>query len=315
MTTIALLAGLVAAFAVLGKAADILITHIKRIGERLGIGVFYLGLLLGLFTSFPELALGLNAFLNQATPLSLGNLLGGIPVLLGLVLGLSAILNKQVRTDGKNGSTAFILLYLLLPLLLGLDGQIGLIDGVVLILVYFLVIYSLYAWHRHEHGTFVRFFPRKIVMQDLFFTVFGIVLILLTSNIIVRITLALLSHFYIPEFIVGLLIYSIGTNLPEIVVTVRSWLRGVPELSMSHLLGSSMVNILILGMLAFLQAIPVHVGLEYAILVVMLLILLAGVYLFCRSDRKLSRREGWMLVLFYGIFVLTQAGSVFLGAW
>jgi cation:H+ antiporter len=310
MLAFGLILALLVCFAVLGKAADLLVFHIRRIGERLGVGVFFLGLLLGLFTSFPELALGINAYANNAPALSMGNLLGGIPVLLGLILGTSAVLNRRIKTDDVRGGFAFMLLYLALPVVLGFDGRIGIIDGVVLVLFYFLLVYALYARHRMDHGTFVRFIPRQLVLKDLFLTVAGIVVVLLTSNLIVRLTLQLLTYVHAPEFLVGLLVFALGTNLPEIIVAFRSWRQGAGDLSLNHLLGSAIVNGLLIGMFSFIRPTDVFVGFEYIALAVMFVILLGSAYAFVRSDRMLTRREGVMLVAVYAAFVASQTLAV-----
>lgn len=306
MYALGLIAVILACFVLLGKVADVLIAHIRRIGERLGLGIFFLGLLLGLFTSFPELALGINSYARGASALSLGNLLGGIPVLLALVLGLSAVLNRKIRTDRINGSLPFMLVYLMLPLALGADGIIGMIDGIVLVLFYLLLTYAMYAWHRNEHGSFFHFTPRRTVLSDVFLTVVSAGAILLLSTLIVQFTLQLLAIFRINPFFVGLLIFAIGTNLPELTIAVRSWRQGASDLSLSHLLGSALCNVLLVGIFSFMRPLPLTGGMEYAVLFVMFFLLLGTVYLFARSDGVLSRREGISLIACYAIFLLTQ---------
>lgn len=297
---------LLVAFFFLGKAADVVVVHIRHIGERLGISTVFLGLLLGLFTTLPEFALGINAFANGAEELAFGNLIGGVPVLLGLVLGLGVLLNQGIQTKEVNGSTLFILSFLLLPLLLGLDGQVGIVDGVVLILFYFLLGYSLFATHRKRFGRRVRFFPHRFAGTDFLFVIGGTVLVLLISNGIIRITLELLTFFQVPAFLVGVIIFAIGTNLPELSVTIRSWKRKAGDLSLSHLMGSAMANVLLLGLLAFIHNIPITVSVAYIGLMGSLALLLAMVFFFSRSANRLSRAEGVMLVLGYLLVISSQ---------
>jgi cation:H+ antiporter len=310
MYAAALILGLLVCFGILGKAADILVLHIRRIGERLGIGVFFLGLLLGLFTSFPELALGISAYASNAEALSMGNLLGGIPVLIGLVLGVSAIANREIKTQGTQGGLPLMLAYLALPVVLGMDGKLGMIDGAVLVGGYLLLVYALYAWHRTDHGTSVRFIPRQVVLMDLFLTVVSILAVLLISNLIVRLTLQLLALFHTPEFLVGLLVFAVGTNLPEIIVAIRAWKHGAADLSLNHLLGSAIVNGLLIGIFAFIRATDMYIGLEYAALAVAFGGLLGSAFLFIRSGNVLTRREGYGLLAIYAAFVCSQIVTV-----
>ena len=307
MVHLFLIAALFIAFFLLGKAADIVVVHIRHIGERLGIGTVFLGLLLGLFTTLPEFALAINAFANGVEELSFGNLVGGIPVLLGLILGLGAVLNRKINTKEMNGSTPFMLAFLLLPLLLGLDGRVGMVDGVVLILFYLLLGYALYAWNRRVFGRHIYFRPHRFAATDFFLVIGGIILVLLISNGIIRITLELLALFQIPAFLVGVLLFAIGTNLPELSVTIRAWRRGASDLSMSHLLGSAMANGLLIGILAFIHVIPVTVNTAYVGLAVTTAFLLGLLFLFGRTDNRLSRREGFALVGGYLLVVASQA--------
>jgi cation:H+ antiporter len=306
--TIALLIGaLLVAFLLLGKAADMVVVHIRHIGERLGIGTVMLGLMLGLFTSLPEFALGVNAVVNDAHGLSFGNLVGGMAVLLGLVLGVSAMLNRRMNTKTQKGHAPFLLAYLFLPLLLGLDGQLGIVDAVILLLVYPLLAYALYIGHRRAAGIQISFQPHRFAGTDFLLVLTGTIFILLLSNGIVRITLELLSVFNAPEFLAGFLVFAIGTNLPEISVAVRSWKRHVSELSLSHLFGSAMVNPLLLGGFALIDPIRLNVGVPYITLAVLMGLLFIAVLAFCRSKDTLTRKEGALLVAGYVVVALSQA--------
>lgn len=88
-------------FIILGIAADVVVRNIKYIATVLKVRLFAFGIVLGLATSLPELSVGINAMMNEASSLSVGNLLGGIIVIFGLILGTSLIFNRSVETDGS----------------------------------------------------------------------------------------------------------------------------------------------------------------------------------------------------------------------
>jgi cation:H+ antiporter len=307
MTIALLIVALLVAFLLLGKAADMVVVHIRHIGEHLGIGTVILGLVLGVFTSLPEFALGVNAYANNAHVLSFGNLVGGMAVLLGLVLGVSAMLNRRINTRTQKGHTPFLMAYLFLPILLGIDGQLGIVDAVVLVLFYALLAYSLYIGNRKTFGVHISFRPHRFAGTDFFLVLGGTVFILLLSNGIVRMTLELLSRFNAPEFLVGFFVFALGTNLPEISVAIRSWQRHASELSLSHLFGSAMVNPLLLGIFAFIHPVTLTIGVPYLALAVLLGLLFFAVLVLCRSGNVLTRREGIILVVGYLAVVASQA--------
>ena len=153
MDTVVLILAIGALFFILGKAADIVVVNVRKLGERFGVRLFFLGIILGLLTSLPELSIAINAAAYDATPLSYGNLLGGIIVLFGLIMGGSIVVNRKISTDGKTESIAPIALFLCLPLLMSLDGSIGFLEGVILIVAYFILVFFLCFYLRCSHIT------------------------------------------------------------------------------------------------------------------------------------------------------------------
>ncbi len=294
-------------FYILGKTADLLVVETKILGERLKMRIFFLGIILGFLTSMPELAIGLNAATKNASAISFGNLVGGIIVLFGLILGISVFLNRSIATDGKTKNILPLLIYLFLPLVFGLDGSISPVEGIALIVGYVLLIFHLYATTRGNKKR-----VKKIKLSGIEFTktifLFGgsIIGIILISNLIIRLTLSVLQIFVISPFIIGLLAYSLGTNLPEIMITIRAWKNNTKELSVSNLIGSAIANGCIIGIVAFINIIPVTVNAGYYLLMFFMAVLFGKLLAFYESDSALTRREGIVLAVIYFLFVIVQ---------
>lgn len=293
-------------FYLLGKAAELTIDSIKKIGKKLGIKIFFLGLLLGVFTSLPELAIGINTLINNVQEISLGNLLGGLMVLFGLILGISLILNRKIETDGRVINFLPILIYLILPVLFGLDGKIGFIDGIILVAAYFSLLYYLYKKHKNSNPIHFEFIRNGKILKDLFLVLLGLILIIVFSNLIVRLTAILLNNFDIPGFIIGLVLFSIGTNLPEIIVTIQSWRKNIKELSISNLVGSAMANILIIGIFSVIKTLSTEINLGYYMLLFFLFVLFLSLLVFYKTKKEFSRSEGIFLLCIYFLFLSSQ---------
>ena len=294
-------------FYVLGKSADLVVVSVRKIGERFGIKVFFLGLIVGFLTSLPEFSIGVNALIYKTADISFGNLIGGIFVLFGLVLGLSLILNRKIHTDGKLSTILPIVVYLVIPLLLGLDGSISLLDGIVLILLYFFIVYHAYAKGRHVENNIRISVSKKDALITFFSLVAGIVFIIVVSHFIVELSLILLGHFNVSKMIIGLLFFSIGTNLPEIIVTIRSWKRNVEDLSLSNILGSGLANALIIGLFSLMSPIAISVNGFYFVTTISMAAVLGIFAFFYETEKELTRREGIILMGVYAIFVSIQA--------
>lgn len=302
MTIISSLLTLTFLFYILGRSADIIISNLRRLGAGLGLNLFFLGIVLGLFTSSPELAVGVNAIVNDVPNIAIGNLFGGLFVLFGLILGSSLILNRSVRTASNALLWPLAVLYLVFPLLLGLDGSLSSRDGMLLITAYIALLF--YASRIYKHHR------RRVLYRDqisaIFWVITGLVLIIVVSNIIVRTTLALLANLGLSPFVIGLLAFSIGTNLPEIIVMLRSWRRHARALSVSSLLGSALANISILGFLAVMRPLPITIDASFIIMVSFLLVLVLLLFSFASTERRLTRVEGAALLGIYVLFVATQ---------
>lgn len=302
---------LIILFYLLGKFADIVVVNVRKLGEELDIKVFFLGIILGLFTSLPELSLGINSFIDGLQQMSLGNLLGGVIILFTLILGGSIIINRKISTHEILNDIAPILLFLLLPITLGLRSSLGLVDGIIIIISYVILVIYLFKKNNHITTFGIHIANKKETIKRIGYIVVGVILVMFTSNFIIDVTERFIAHFNLPVFLVGLLFFAIGTNLPEITLVVRSWLRGAEDLSLSNLFGSAMANILLIGIFISMREITVSVNMSYIVLVVMYALIFLLLIIFARTNKEFKRLEGFILLVLYILFLLTQ-GFLFL---
>lgn len=297
---------LVILFFILSKFADLIVLNIRKIGEKLGIKIFILGIILGAMTGLPEIAIGINSIINEIEAISFGNLIGGIIVLFGLILAISIILNRKIHTEKESWPFLVTLVFLFLPLFLGLKGELNYIDGLILILGYILLIYYLYRKNRSNNWVRMGLVNRKEINLYIFLIIIGMIGLIISSELIVKTTVFILKDYNISAFIIGLIFYSIGTNLPELIIAIRSFKRKMSELSFSNLIGSAMGNVLMLGLLSFIKTIKIDVGPSYIFLTVFSLIFFSALYFFYHSERLLIRREGFILLFMYLAFLFGQ---------
>jgi cation:H+ antiporter len=293
-------------FFIISKSADLIVINLRKTGEKLGIKIFILGIILGIMTSLPEMAIGINSAINKVSIISFGNLIGGIIVLFALILPISIMLNRKIQTEEKSWPFLITLLFLILPIILGFKGQLNYIDGIILMSGYLLLVYYLYKKNRERNWIKIELVNRRELSRHLFSIIIGMVGLIISSQLIIKTTLFLFQDYNVSAFIVGLLFYAIGTNLPELIITIRSFKRNVSELSLSNLMGSAMGNVLMLGILSFARAIDIQINTSYIFLAVFTLILFILLAIFYKTNRLLSRREGLVLLLLYLFFVGSQ---------
>lgn len=304
-TYLALLA-LIPLFYALGKGADVLVENAQIISKKLALPLFVVGLILGLMTSMPEIAVSINSLFDDVPNLSVGNLMGGVLVVICCILGIGAIVNRSIHTDGKMRNILPLAGYLLTGILAGADGSYRLYEGIILFGLYPVMIYLLYR-NQHSLPDFRLIFIRESkIMIDLVKIIAGIAVVILASHFIVDITVDLLHRFDIPPFLIGLLIFSLGTNLPELIITIKSWRKRASDLSISHLLGSAATNIWVLGGIALWTPITVVPRTSFFLAAGAIIVTLVLIVIFYRTGRKLSRLEGFILFGIYVLFLISQ---------
>ncbi len=290
-------------FIALGWSANFAVKNIKYLGAVLKIRLFAFGILLGLITSLAELSLGINATIDSATALSVGNLLGGTIVMLGPVLGASLLLNRKIATDGRLAPLIPTVLVIFSSILFGVDGKYGFLDGIAMIGLYIGLIFYLYRLNHFNNHKHIEIIDSNRVSRAVVLAIAGITGILIASHWIIGITLDLLKHIQVSQLVIGLIFFSIGTNLPEISIAITSWRKKSSELSLSHLLSSSFTNVLVLGVLALLRPIVFDTDSAFWIVALFLGVILTLFVYFYHSGKKMDRREGMILLMIYAMFI------------
>lgn len=308
MTIPAYIIALLFLFYLLGKSADVVVKKVRLISERLGIRLFLLGILLGLFTSLPEISIAVNSLIDDVPDLSLGNLMGGFMVLFGLIMGVSLILNKRIKTDGNLWHYAPILIYFFLPFLFVLDGHIQRHESVALIAAYIGLLIHLYRVFHDEVPTERRDVKFRLpeILKDIFIIFLGLIAVTLISGVIVQITEGLLVEAAVSQFLIGVLLFSVGTNLPEIILSFRAWRGHMKELTLAHLSGSAMTDPLLIGIFSFIQPYTIAVNGSYMVFFFFNLLLFVFVGIFYKTGKVLSRAEGIVLVGLYALFLYIE---------
>jgi len=126
--------------------------------------------------------------------------------------------------------------------------------------------------------------------------IIGLLLVVYSADRLVFAASILCRSVGIPPLIIGMTVVTIGTSLPEIIVSMAASLHGQMDLAIGTALGSNIVNILlILGLAALFHPFTVHSDILRREIPLMLIVsALAGAVLY---DGQLSRADGLFLLL------------------
>jgi len=248
------LAGIV----VLLLGGDILVRGATALASRMGVPPLLVGLTIVAFgTSAPEMVVSAAAAIEGAPGLAIGNIVGSNIANVLLVLGIPAILASIASNITGVRRNALIALALTAGFVaLGLDGSLGLMDGVLLAVGIVLYIGYLAISARkskddpmiaeltdieHMDGL-----PKTNMMMGAFL-LGGLIMLPVGARLIVNGGVGIAGFFDVPEAVIGLTILAFGTSLPELATALVAALRRQAEMALGNVVGSNIFNICAVG--------------------------------------------------------------------
>jgi Ca2+/Na+ antiporter len=148
---------------------------------------------------------------------------------------------------------------------------------------------------------------RSAMVFALLQMILGTVSIFIAGNILVDQSIYFAGLLGISPSLVGLLLLSIGTNVPEIVIALRAVVQKQQGIAFGGYLGSTATNTVTFALVALLGGPFLLTSTNFFITSILLMIGFILFYLFARSSDSISRKEGFILLGIYVLFVLVQA--------
>jgi len=296
---------------VIMKSAGFLLNAISSYARKTGISDYIIGFfVVSIGTSLPELSTAFIASVSGYGKLVMGNMIGASIINVTIVLGLVAIVGRKVKLKGKVMKKTAIatICMILLPLILGLNGVFSRLDGFLLVISY--TIYLVFLAHKEKGvGKVKKQVAWKDIWKDMFVFLGCLIALLLSSRWLVISSVRVADALHIPTFIVGLLLVSIGTTIPEITLGIHSILKKAKDIAFGNVLGSIVVNIsLIIGLTALIE--PIHFNVASFIIPALFLLTSAFIGTVFLSKSEITWDEGIGLLLLYATFVVVTILSI-----
>ncbi len=292
---------IIGGFIILTLGAEALVRGASAIALRLGITPLIIGLTIVAFgTSAPELAVSVKSALAGNSGIALGNVIGSNIANIGLILAITALIRPiQVQSQMVKRDIPLMILASMLFWGLLLDGELSLIDGVILLslLIGYLVFSYRSSKDANEDGEIIEEGPKNPLLSTAFI-VAGIGMLVGGGIIFVDGAVELAKVFGVSEVIIGLTIVAIGTSMPELVTSVLAALKGQSDIAIGNVVGSNLFNILgILGVTAIVHPVSAQGFQSFDFIVMLALAVL--ILPFAWSGLRIGRREGTVLLLSY----------------
>jgi cation:H+ antiporter len=310
---------------VLGKGADILVDEAVGLSVKWGVPKMLIGAtVVSLGTTLPEVTVSVLAAINGSPDLAMGNAVGSIICDTGLILGIATIINplpfkKSVVSQQSWNQFGAGMLLVLTAFVFGggiksinHGGRIPQFMGFVFLFI--LVLYLLSTIRSAKRGEIdeensfdvpADQSATKILLKLLF----GIVLVIASSKVLIPVVQELAIRLHIPETIIAATLVAFGTSLPELITAVNASRKGYGDLAIGNVLGADILNVLfVVGAAASVTPGGLHVDINFFHLLfpAMMFVLIVSKASISFSKDSLKKPVGFVLL---GAYLLVTVAS------
>ena len=308
-----LLLGLVLLF----LGGEILVKGSVGLALKMKISTLVVGLtIVSLATSSPELFVSLQAAFDGSTNISFGNVIGSNIANLSFVLGITAMIFR-VKISNQTLTLDYPILFfssVVLGGILYIFNGIPVYIGFLFIFLLCFFIYLLISKSRKEHSLSIGAKEDEILEKNsnlslksnLFMLVLGIFLLKYGADFLVESTKIVAINLGISDRVIAVTVVAIGTSIPELATSIIAAFRKEGNLAVGNLVGSNIFNILaVLGITASFKEINI---VDDAIFLfdyfyMMVITFVVGLIIYLFSKQEVSRREGFLLLLIYLLYM------------
>ena len=300
-------------FFILIKGAQIMVHGAVVVANIFKVSTWFIGVVIvSIGTSIPELSINL-ASVFSGNDVGMATVLGSNIFNVLFILGIMAVFTPIVmhRSWILRDLPIFIAITALTGLLvlfpvLGDPYFNGITTMEALLMVGVFVIWLLSMFHRGRDEEEAPDFEAVTIFTAFLMVVGGIIGVFFGGNWVVDGSVVIAKLLGVSPAVIGFTVVALGTSLPELVVSIVALSKKTLGIAVGNIVGSSIFNFLgVLGITGLIRPIPV---LEPLVFDVSFVLLTAVVWLFLMFVGKkytLSRPEGVLFLLLYGVFVFS----------
>jgi len=296
----------IAAMSALIYGADFIIKESERIALHFNISHFVIGATLVAFgTSLPEMAASMVASSQGKSDMAVANVVGSVIFNITLVLGVVFFISKKMypKRDLFLLDSAWIIVPLVLFFIMVQDGVVGRVDGVLYLLLMVSYLIFLFNDPNADLGVEEELTKEKFKWtKPILLLIVGFVLTIGGANFVVESGTEIARTFGVSEWIIGIFLISLGTSLPELVVSIVAIKKGNAEMSIGNIIGSNVANFsMVLGAASLLN--PLTVDLVATKFDMLIMIAASISLLFILANRLYNKAGAIFLLIILALFI------------
>ena len=306
---------LIVGFVALIVGANWLVDGATSVGIRAKLSPLIIGLTIVAFgTSLPELIINIFSCARGSSGLAIGNIVGSNITNILLILGVAAMIypidvsKVSIRRDIPVGFLATAALFVFANYTWG-SQNVNWMEGIILLVLAggYLALTMVKNDKPSEEVEAV-----QIPMpwwKTILYLVLGIVGLYLGGELVSTNAQLIAKAWGMSEAMIGLTVVAIATSLPELVTSIVAATKKNAGIAIGNVMGSNILNIfVVLGISALITPLEFDAKMNTTLLFLFIAQALMFLFVFTGKGRKLSRFEGFlMLVAFAGFMVYTIA--------
>lgn len=304
---------IVFSLALLVWSADRFVDSSAAVAHHFGMSPLLIGMVIvGFGTSLPEMVVSAISAIEGNPGIALGNAYGSNIANIGLILGVTALINPITVGSGVLEKEMPILTAVTVLAAFQLwDGALTRLDAVVLLGVFG----GLMAWTIRQGlrsmeniNGFGNEIEKELVTRGMpigrayFWLPAGLILLIVSSRVLVWGAIGVAQAFGVSDLIIGLTVVAVGTSLPELASSIMATRKNEHDIALGNVIGSNFFNTLavvgIAGTIHPFDVAPEVLSRDILVMAVLTLSLFVICYGF-RGPGRINRYSGATLLLGY----------------
>ncbi|MBO6026932.1 MAG: calcium/sodium antiporter [Bacteroidales bacterium] len=304
---------LVIGFVALILGANWLVDGATSVGIRAKLSPLIIGLTIVAFgTSLPELIINVFSCFKGSSGLAIGNIVGSNIMNILLILGVASMINPidvsriSIRRDIPAGFVATTDLFLMAnDFFIGNSSTINWIEGLVLLLMAGGYLYLTMVKNESPSSEVEAVQIPLPWGKTILFLVLGIAGLYVGGELVSNNAQVIAKAWGMSEAMIGLTVVAMATSLPELITSVVAATKKNSGIAIGNVLGSNILNIcVVLGISGLITPLQFDVQMNITLGILFFANALMLLFVFTGKGRKLSRFEGFLMLLAFSGFMI-----------
>jgi cation:H+ antiporter len=253
------------------------------------------------------MAASMVASYHGKSDMAVANVVGSVVFNITLVLGVVFMIAKAMNPDRDlfNKDSAWTIVPVVIFFVMIQDGEIGRFDGILFLLMMVSYLFFLFTSSKDDlEGEIDEDLVREKFNwgKSIALLAVGFVLTIGGANFVVESGTNIAHALGVSEWIIGLFLISLGTSLPELVVSLVAVKKGNAEMSIGNIIGSNVANFsMVLGGASLLN--PLTVDLQATSFDLFVMAAASITLLFVLANKLYNKAGGIFLLTILALFI------------